>query len=148
MCVLRVFRDLETNSLEPNSLEPMHFIQKHSLCPVRVHWTKHFYLCHENGPQERPNWMPTPFLHSLGMPHGNISQFADWYDTRIYPTRVNKSGWYDIPGYYYNSPQIVLSGFRYLRNAMDIRIWFGEDLYNWTEFDNHGHTCMDVYIYK
>ena len=79
----------------------------------------------------------------------NISLFVGKSNarSRIYPTHVRKSGWYNLPGYNYNSPEIVFSGSRYLVHHMVIRIWYGEDLYGWTEWDNHGYTCMDVYIY-
>ena len=78
-------------------------------------------------------------------------------DTRnkvIYPSpsliSLHTGGWYDLPGYSKNSPEIVFSdqGFRYLSNGQKIRIWYGEDLFGWTESDNHGFTCMDVYVYS
>ena len=29
----------------------------------------------------------------------------------------------------------------------EMRIWYGEDLYKYTDTDNHGTSCADVYIH-
>jgi hypothetical protein len=80
---------------------------------------------------------------------------SDTRNKRVYPsptlisTRTGGS-WYDLPGYGPNSPELVFSdpGFRYLYKGQTMRIWYGEDLHDWTEHDNHGFTCMDVYVYS
>ncbi|XP_028399154.1 uncharacterized protein LOC114522620 [Dendronephthya gigantea] len=78
-------------------------------------------------------------------------------DTRnivMYPSptlvTLRTGGWYDLAGYYRNSPKLVFSdpGLRYLYRGQKIRIWYGEDLFNYRESNNHGFTCMDVYVYK
>jgi hypothetical protein len=79
---------------------------------------------------------------------------SDTRNQRIYPSptliSTRTGGWYDLPGYGPNSPELVFSdpGFRYLYYGQKMRIWYGEDLYNYTEGDNHGYTCMDVYVYS
>ena len=60
-------------------------------------------------------------------------------------------GWYRLPylhRYGLHSPALPFydPGSRYLHKGQKMRIWYGEDLYNFTEYDNHGHTCMDVYV--
>ena len=37
-------------------------------------------------------------------------------------------------------------GLKYLRNGQKMRMWYGEDLYNFYEYDNRGYTCMNVYV--
>lgn len=63
--------------------------------------------------------------------------------------RLQRGGKYDLPGYGLYSPQLVFSdpGFHYLYYGQRMRIWYGEDLFNYTEKDNHGFTCMDVYVF-
>ncbi|CAB4013674.1 Hypothetical predicted protein [Paramuricea clavata] len=79
---------------------------------------------------------------------------TDTRNKRIYPSptliSTHTGGWYDLPGYEANSPELVFSdpGFRYLYKRQKMRIWYGEDLHNYTEGDNHGFTCMDVYVYS
>ena len=78
----------------------------------------------------------------------------DTRNKRIYPSptlvSLRLGGWYDLPGYGMNSPELVFSdpGFRYLYSGQKLRIWYGEDLFDYTESDNHGFTCMDVYVYS
>ena len=56
-------------------------------------------------------------------------------------------GCYQLPGFDHNSPEIELSlscpiG---VRAGQEFRIWYGEDLYNKDDSDNHGKSCVDVY---
>ena len=79
--------------------------------------------------------------------------FSDTRNKRIYPSptliSLRTGGWYDLPGYGRYSSELVFSdpGFSYLPRGRRMRIWYGEDLFNFTEGDNHGFTCMDVYVY-
>ena len=56
---------------------------------------------------------------------------------------------YSLPGFHANSLHLNLSrlsGPYQLRNGTEIRVWYTEDLFNYTESDNSfGKTCMDVY---
>ena len=72
----------------------------------------------------------------------------------IYPSprlvTVNSGGWYTLPGYTSSSPELILTDFgnpKYLITNEKLRIWYGEDLKGYTESDNHGSTCMDIYAY-
>ena len=77
----------------------------------------------------------------------------DTKNHRIYPSptlvNLHSGGWYDLPGYHENSLELVFTepGFRYLYSGQTFRIWYGEDLHGYTEHDNHGSTCMDVYVF-
>ena len=35
----------------------------------------------------------------------------------------------------------------YINGNQRLRIWYGEDLYDHGEEDNHGKVCMDIYGY-
>ncbi len=55
--------------------------------------------------------------------------------------------WSEIPGYNSMSPEIVLPSFSpySVRSGDQFRLWYGEDLVNFTEHDNGGRVCADVY---
>lgn len=60
------------------------------------------------------------------------------------------SGWYTLPGYTSSSADLVFTDFGYpkfFKSGDKLKVWYGEDLYGYTEDDNHGSTCMDVYAY-
>ena len=56
-------------------------------------------------------------------------------------------GCYQLPGFDHNSPEIELSLSSPIgvRAGQEFRIWYGEDLYNIQDSDNHGKSCVDVY---
>ena len=62
----------------------------------------------------------------------------------------NRAGkWSKVPGYNSFSPEIVLSVFshpNYMFARTQLRLWYGEDLVNYTEGDNGGRVCTDVYL--
>ena len=50
-----------------------------------------------------------------------------------------------------HSGELVFSNFDhplYLHPYMELRVWFGEDLRNWSESDNQGRACVDVFVYQ
>ena len=55
--------------------------------------------------------------------------------------------WSQIPGYNSLSPEIVLSFFApySVSSGQQLRLWYGEDLVAYTEGDNGGKVCCDVY---
>ena len=56
--------------------------------------------------------------------------------------------WYNDLGYSSVSPELVLSVFSHppqVSSGQEFRVWYGEDLVNWTEHDNDGKVCIDVY---
>jgi hypothetical protein len=72
----------------------------------------------------------------------------------MYPSPVlvkpyQSGGWYHIPGYFANSHQLAFSdvGPRYMYSGHQMRVWYGEDLYGYTESDNHGLTCFKAEIF-
>lgn len=80
---------------------------------------------------------------------------TDKQNNRIFPLQQfikHSAGlWYDMPvvdDKY--SDELVFSNFEYplyLQQHMELRVWFGEDLMNWSESDNQGRVCVDVYGY-
>ena len=60
---------------------------------------------------------------------------------------TNKQGCYDLPGFHPDSSEIDLrlSSPVGVLAGQELRIWYGEDLYNIEEDDNHGKSCVDVY---
>ena len=78
---------------------------------------------------------------------------TDSEDRVIYPApRVKRGvgGWYELPGYTVKSPELVLSDFGnpyYLKKGEKLKVWYGGDLFDYYESDNHGSTCMEVYVY-
>ena len=63
--------------------------------------------------------------------------------------KTSASGtWYKIRGYSDMSPELVLSFFAHPHSVtagQELRLWYGEDLMNFTEDDNDGRVCCDVY---
>ena len=60
---------------------------------------------------------------------------------------LGQHGCYQLPGFDHNSPEIELSLSSPIgvRAGQEFRIWYGEDLYNKEDSDNHGKSCVDVY---
>ena len=62
--------------------------------------------------------------------------------------RVHGRGkWSELPGYNSRSKEIVLPFFSpySVRSGQQFRLWYGEDLAGYTEGDNGGNVCCDVY---
>ena len=56
--------------------------------------------------------------------------------------------WSKIPGYNSWSPELVLSVFSSpltVTSGQELRLWYGEDLVNYTESDNGGKSCCEVF---
>ena len=86
----------------------------------------------------------------------NLNIFlTDWKNQVIFPKKrdVTFSGagkWYSLPGFDEISRELVMSDFAnpfYVYSNQRMRIWYGEDLFDVSEWDNHGKVCMDVYGY-
>lgn len=57
--------------------------------------------------------------------------------------------WAKVPGYNSFSKEIVLSRFSsvfQVFNTQQFHLWYGEDLEDYTEDNNDGKVCADVYI--
>jgi hypothetical protein len=72
----------------------------------------------------------------------------------MYPSPVltkpfQAGGWYHLAGYHQNSPQLVFDdvGTRYIYKNQQMRVWYGEDLYGYTENDNRGRVCFRAFFY-
>ena len=56
--------------------------------------------------------------------------------------------WYKIPGYNSVSPELVLSVLstsNWISSEQELLLWYGEDLVNFSEEDNGGTVCVNVY---
>ncbi|XP_046857262.1 uncharacterized protein LOC124450666 [Xenia sp. Carnegie-2017] len=79
---------------------------------------------------------------------------TDTRNKRIFPApsliTPTTGNWYELPGYTENSPSITFAvpGYQWLYHGQIFRIWYGEDLANKWEDDNHGQTCMNVRVYE
>ena len=62
----------------------------------------------------------------------------------------NRAGkWSKLPGYNSFNPVIELSVFSHpyeLSEKTELHLWYAEDLVNYTESDNGGRVCADVYL--
>lgn len=70
-------------------------------------------------------------------------------DQVIFPKKLPARPWYKAPGYNSQSTAVILrnpSNFNNVKTGQIIRLWYGEDLENFTEGDNHGKSCVDVYF--
>ncbi|CAB4045790.1 Hypothetical predicted protein [Paramuricea clavata] len=72
----------------------------------------------------------------------------------IYPspfvTQLTWHGLYRMPGYNSTSPYLVFSDFcapQYFEGGRKIRIWYSEDLYDYTDHNNDGTSHMEVYFF-
>ncbi|XP_031562543.1 uncharacterized protein LOC116298287 [Actinia tenebrosa] len=78
---------------------------------------------------------------------------TDGKDKILYPLNQyikHTSGlWYYLPAQdSKHSDAIVFSDFDtplYLHHMMQLKIWYGEDLKNWSETDNQGQVCVDLF---
>ena len=59
--------------------------------------------------------------------------------------------WYRLPGEHSKlSSSVFLANVGYpfrLINGMMLKVWYGEDLKGYTEHDNRGRVCVDVYAW-
>lgn len=67
----------------------------------------------------------------------------------IFPamTKIDR-GFTQLPGYNANSKFLVFTNYAtpmFARRGQDLKIWYGEDLFDSFEGDNQGRTCVDVY---
>ena len=56
--------------------------------------------------------------------------------------------WYKIPGYNSVSPELILSVLstpNWISSEQELLLWYGEDLVNFSEDDNGGTVCVNVY---
>lgn len=64
------------------------------------------------------------------------------------PATVNRYGWYNLAGYTSSSSAVVFCSPKKphcVFSNSELRLWYGEDLKGYTESDNTGKTCADVY---
>lgn len=114
-----------------------------------VHSSGHI-RCH-NAKVHNSNWGCSHTVQS------NLGIFlTDWKNHVIFPTKAQaefaaqRQWWYGMAGYDSTSPELVMSNFAnpiYLNEDQRLRLWYGEDLFDRSEEDNHGKVCMHIYGY-
>ena len=71
-------------------------------------------------------------------------------DLRAYYANNDKKHFYSLNGSTHTSPELV---FRDLFNRVlvsrgqKLQIWYGQDWVDWSEYNNSGITCVDVYAW-
>ena len=103
--------------------------------PNANHWS--FWGC-GYGASRMVNVVITTAFNSIILPPSQFMQFAH-----------SAGKWSKIPGYDSFSPVLVLSRFSstyHVYAGHQYRVWYGEDLVGFTESDNGGRVCADVYL--
>lgn len=70
-------------------------------------------------------------------------------DNIVFPNGLNRRWpWYNVNGFTSNSNELVLTNpttGNKVEKGQTLRLWYGEDLVHYTETDNGGKSCADVY---
>merc|ERR1712179_110176 len=86
----------------------------------------------------RSNW-------GCGGDHVSIA-ITDSSNALVFPKGLSTNGWIKIPNYTSKSKELVLtSPISQPANSVGLRLWYGEDLKGFTEGDNNGRSCVDIY---
>ena len=66
----------------------------------------------------------------------------------ILPTKFDfpKGKWYKLPGYNAKSKSLVFTSNSSLSFGGQLKLWYGEDLVDYTTRDNHGKVCAEVFV--
>ena len=68
--------------------------------------------------------------------------------SKTIPLPMGRPSGYIIPGYNSNSTEIVFIGFplsRHLSSGRELRLWYAQDLFNSSEYNNGGKSCADIF---
>ena len=74
---------------------------------------------------------------------------TDASNTIILPNYRTIDNWYKIPGYNSSSSEIIITDIPnplYLSSGQDLRLWFGNDLFDHNEDNNNGTVCTNVFV--
>ena len=81
--------------------------------------------------------------------HASINVvLTDHQNKLLAPAATNHGGWYNLSGYTSSSSALVFCAAKKphcIHANTQLRLWYGEDLRGYTESDNGGKTCADVY---
>ncbi|CAH3106852.1 unnamed protein product [Pocillopora meandrina] len=80
--------------------------------------------------------------------HASINVVVtDHQNKLLAPAATNHGGWYNLSGYTSSSSALVFCAAKphSIHANTQLRLWYGEDLRGYTENDNGGKTCADVY---
>ena len=112
-------------------------------------------IYHRSGGVSCSSGVPTAFscagIKYLGVFMTNSKNQPIVPKSPTYPDKYKMKGWYYLNGYTDAARNIVLvagdsCNGHYIAKHETLRVWYGEDLYNFTEHDNsRGRSCVDVY---
>ena len=100
--------------------------------------------CNKNSKGRYSYWGCTPDHANMGV------VLTDDQNEILAPasSTVNQHGWYNLAGYTSSSSAVVFCHKKphcIFRVNGELRLWYGQDLKGYTESDNTGKTCADVY---
>ena len=111
--------------------------QNGKLVGIKLVHKSGYVSCHNDIARGKSNW-------GCGSDYLSIA-VTDDNNERIFP---DKSGWFKVPGYTSQSNKLVLNKpakTLLVKVGEKMKLWYGEDLQDSTEADNHGRSCVDVY---
>ena len=131
---------------------PGSFKSRHGLTAymIAIHYKSGGVYCNRQRPTpfscQANNWK----FNNLGVFMTNSRNHPIVPQSPTYPENYRGKGWYTLNGYTPESRLVLLdAGHSYrghrIRRGETLRVWYGEDLYNYTEGDNGGRSCVDVY---
>ena len=110
-----------------------------------------FMFVHQNGTVScRRKAQSTSYWGCIADSNDLAAILTDQQDKILAPaaSKVSKNGWYRLEGYTSSSSALVFcvseEPHHIIANS-ELRLWYGEDLKGFTESDNSGRTCADVY---
>ena len=113
------------------------YLSGYVTCSVQIsHWS--FWGCGDHPSEKNHVSLPiTTSTNALLMPPNQFFAHAG-----------GAGRWSQLPGYNSFSPEIILPRFSpySVSSGQELRLWFGEDLVNFTEGDNAGLVCCNVYV--
>lgn len=109
-----------------------------------------YVSCHAASPANWSFWgcggLPAGYVNMIITTSGNSILLPP---NQLMQFNYQAGKWSKIPGYGPFSPHLVLSRFLHpfwVSSGQQLRVWYGEDLVNYTESDNGGRACCDVYV--
>ena len=113
------------------------YLSGYVTCSVQIsHWS--FWGCGDHPSEKNHVSLPiTTSTNALLMPPSQFFAHAG-----------GAGRWSQLPGYNSFSPEIILPRFSpySVSSGQELRLWFGDDLVNFTESDNAGLVCCNVYV--
>ncbi|KAL9960948.1 hypothetical protein ACROYT_G034457 [Oculina patagonica] len=108
-----------------------------------------YVSCHSSDPNNWSMWGCGGIRDYVNMVITAANNHILLPPTQFMQFKYQAGKWSKIPGYGANSPELVLSRFSgpfFVIQGHQHRVWYGEDLAGYTESDNGGRVCTDVWV--